>query len=429
MKILAIGIHSIPGTTDSNLIQSNVFEDYDAVIVNPDSLYALYGDKYRTHDESHRAFLDEDFASYATQVNSVRHEQARGLMQKNGLIICFLQPPMVWTDPSQRQILTNYDWLFHTDEIAVQFNEITYGTGTTIDYINPSHPFTQYLLTKPHWKAYIQKAHCDQEKWKILASAFDTHLLSLASTAETGSVILLPSGHHTENGELLQQCIKTLLGDRDITPTPEWAESIVVPCQDKILKALAEIDTQINTLNQKQSILVSKNIELQNWKWLLYETGKHRLQPIVLKAFSLLGCNAQPEPDSDSDGRLQTEFGTALLEIEGANETIKINKISQLLKNIANFLAQQGVSTKGILVGNPFRTEELSNRPPKGSQKKLFSDQVLTTAEMHNISVLLSTDLYEIVCLILDNKLTTQQIKSVRQRIFQGKGLISLCVR
>ena len=98
------------------------------------------------------------------------------------------------------------------------------------------------------------------------------------------------------------------------------------------------------------------------------------------------------------------------------------------MKNIANFLKQEGVSPKGILVGNPFRLEKLSDRPPKGSQKKLFSTEVLSNAETHNIAVLLSTDLYQVVCLILDNKLTTAQIKSLRKRIFQGKGFVSLSI-
>jgi len=429
MKILTIGVYGIPGSVDSDLVAANVFEDYDAVIVNPDSLTTLYSGKTMIYDESHHGYLEREFASDAQRVNIVRHRQVRGLMQKNGLIICFLQPLTFWRDAGRNVSITNYDWLFDIEEITEQFHSISYGTGTTINYIDPNHPFTEYLQTKPHWKAYIQKTNCNPKQWRTLASAFDTHLLSIASTTNKGRIIFLPAQYNSKNGNLLKKCILKLLVDKSVTPVPQWAVSIRVPGQDELIKRLTDIDTQIKDASQQRDTLISTNQELESWKWLLYETGKHRLEPIVHKALSLLGCQVDPQPDSDSDGKVTTEFGIALLEIEGTNESIKVHKISQLLRNLANFLSEEGLSPKGILIGNPFRLENLSNRPPKGSQKKLFSDEVLKTAERHDISVLLSTDLYEIVCLILNNKLTTRQITSLRKRIFQGKGLVSLSVR
>lgn len=429
MRILSVGLSGIPSATNHDLISADVFQDYEALVVNPSSLHTLYG----AYTESIFATKQDDsttnsFTSFAKNVNAARRDQVKGLMNKNGALICLLHPIMRWRAADAKRTISNYEWLFTDSEIFQQFNNIIYGTGTTIDYISPNHPFTEYLSTKPRWSAYIQRDACDQTKWNTLATAFGTHLLSIASTTETGHIIFLPSEYNTQNGELLEQCIRKLLGDKDITPTPEWAISISVPGQDKIRKQLEEIDAQVDAIKQKRSTLVSQNTALESWKWLLYETGKYRLEPIVHKALSLLNCKVEPQPDSESDGKVETEFGIALLEIEGATETIKIDKISQLLRNIANFVYQQNIPVKGVLVGNPFRCDELSNRPPKGSQKRMFSDQLLRTAEMNNISVLLSTDLYEIVCLILDHKLTTQQIKSLRERIFQGKGLITLSV-
>lgn len=428
MKILAIGLYGIPSSHNSNLVAANVFEDYDVVIVNPDGIDTLY-----THNTSHyynweNRILTNEFASFANNINRKRRKQVRGLMQKNGVLICFLQPFMNWRDAASKQIITNYDWLFDYDEIREHFNQIIYGTGTTIDYINSSHPFAEYLLTRPPWNAYIEKSECDEREWKTLASAFGTHLLSISRDTEGGHIIFLPSNYESSNGELLEQCIRKLLGEKEVTPIPDWAKSITVPGQNQILKDLEEIDANIDVITEKRNSLITNNQTLESWKWLLYETGKYRLEPIVQKALSLLGCKVEPQPDSDSDGKVETEFGIALLEIEGAKETVKIDKISQLLRNIANFVAQEKIPVKGILVGNPFRGEELSNRPPKGSQKKLFSNEVISNAEMQNISVLLSTDLYEIICLILDNKLSATEIESLRNRIFQEKGLVRLSI-
>lgn len=429
MKILSIGLDGIPSATRCDLISANVFQDYEAVVVNPCDLHTLYGE-YTGHIflSKHQDIITGEFASFASNVNFQRRQQIKGLMQKNGALICFLQPYLSWRTVNAPNFISNYSWLFDIGEVTSQLGNILYGTGTTLDYINPNSHFTQYLSTRPSWNAYIPADSYNQKKWRIIASAFGTHLLSLTSTSEKGYIIILPSEYQLQNGELLEKCITKLLGDKDITPIPQWAELIIVPGQDKMLKDLDEVNTKIEALKEQQSILTSNIAELESWKWLLYETGKHRLEPIVHKALSLLGCKVQPQPDSDSDGRVETEFGIALLEIEGTKETVKIEKISQLLKNIANLLTEEAVTAKGILVGNPFRLENLPNRPPNNSQKKLFSDEVLTTAEMHNISVLLTTNLYEIVSLILDNKFTTQQIKSLRERIFQGKGLVTLSV-
>jgi hypothetical protein len=429
MKILSIGLDGIPSATRSDLISANVFQDYEAIVVKPSDLHTLYGE-YTGYIFSNRDLdiITDKFASFAANLNFQRRQQVKGLIENNGAVICFLQPYLSWRTADKTGWISNYSWLFDIGDIGAQLGNIVYGTGTTFDYINPSHYFTEYLSTRPNWTAHIPADSCDKTKWKIIASAFRTHLLSVAGTTETGRIIFLPSEYDTQNGELLEQCIRKLLGDKDITPTPEWAIAISVPGQDKIRKQLGEIDAQFDAINQERSSLVSQNTALESWKWLLYETGKHRLEPIVHKALSLLGCKVQPQPDSDSDGRVETEFGIALLEIEGTKETVKVEKISQLLKNIANLLAQEGVTAKGILVGNPFRLEDLPNRPPNNSQKKLFSDEVLRTAEMHNISVLLTANLYEIVSLILDTSLTTQQSKSLRGRIFQGKGLVTLSV-
>lgn len=159
---------------------------------------------------------------------------------------------------------------------------------------------------------------------------------------------------------------------------------------------------------------------------MLYEKGKHQLEPVVRDALALLGCHVEPQPDKDSDGLVNFEYGVALLEVVGSKATIKIEKLGELIKNIGNFISGKGITVKGILVGNPFCDEPLDNRPPKGSQKKLFATELLESAEQQSITVLLSTDLYKVVCRILSGKLPDIQKQSVRERIFNGKGLVRL---
>jgi hypothetical protein len=115
-----------------------------------------------------------------------------------------------------------------------------------------------------------------------------------------------------------------------------------------------------------------------------------------------------------------------LLEVGGSKGTIRIDKIGELTKNMGNFISQKGIKIKGILVGNPFCDEPLDNRPPKGSQKKLFAKELVETAKQQSITVLLSTDLYEVVSATLNGELIDKKRQYLRQHIFSGKGLVRL---
>ena len=150
------------------------------------------------------------------------------------------------------------------------------------------------------------------------------------------------------------------------------------------------------------------------------------MEPMVRDALALIGCDIEPQPDKASDGAVICDYGTALLEVAGSEGTIKIDKLSQLTRNISSYLEKAKGKVKGILVGNPFCNEPIDNRPPKDTQKQLFSKELMENAEELSISVLLSIDLYQIVCEIITGKLGEKDKKSIQEKIFKGKGLVRL---
>jgi len=332
VKILDINVLGIPSGSSYNLVDANVFQDYDAVVVNPEDLDDLYGyitDLYADRDERE---LTRKAGFLLDSVNQKRREQAFGLLQKGGIVVCFMQPlrkcSCNWHYEGEDHwvYITNYDWLLKSSDIKTELGEIKYATGTTIDYIDSGHPFSEYLNTKPSWSAYVDKDACDD--WKVLASAFGTHAVSLTKRIGLGHIVA--------------------------------------------------------------------------------------------------GCQVEPQPDKDSNGAVVCDYGTALLEVVGSNGTIKIEKLGQLIKNIGNYISEKRGQVKGILVGNPFCDDHLDNRPPKDSQKQLFARELLKSAEQQSITVLLSTDLYEVVSRILKGEFTDSEKQSLRECIFNGKGLVRL---
>ncbi len=430
MKILTINVIGIPSGSSYNLIDANVFQDYDAVVVDPENLDTLYGHGRVDYSNRENGILTSESGKILSAINNKRCEQVNGLLQRGGIIACFLEPLKEYSykwryqgkDRSSSE--TNYDWLMTPWDINRELGEIKYARGRTIDYIDSGHPFLEYLNTKPSWSAYVDKDAC--EDWKVLASAFGTHVVALTKRVGLGHIVMLPSYYDYNNGELLERCIVKLLGKKETTPQPGWAKVILVPGQEELISKITKVGDQIDALEKQRKTLIGAENQLEHWKYLLYEKGKHQLEPVVREALALLGFHVETQPDKDSDGVVTFEYGVALLEVVGSKATIKIEKLGELIKNIGNFISKKGGIVKGILIGNPFCDKLLDNRPPKDSQKKPFAKELIESAEHQNITVLLTTDLYEIVSRILEGELPDPEKRSLQERIFSGKGLVRL---
>ena len=345
-------------------------------------------------------------------------------------MVCFTLPVSVlgfflrYEGEDRRFSVSNYDWLFAENTRREQLGDIQEARGTTIEYMDQRHPCREYLNTKPAWSAYVNVSDCKQ--WRILASAFGTHAIALAKTVESGHIILLPSDRGFHNGEVLEQCLRSLVQDREATPQPNWARDILVPGEQELIGKVATIEEQIGCLEREREARIGEKQELERWKYLLYEKGKHHLEPVVRDALELIGFSVEPQPDKDSDGLLVSDCCTALIEVVGSKGTIRIEKLGELLTNIGNFVSEKKKPAKGVLIGNPFCEHALDDRPPKHSQKPLFAKELLESAQQQGIAVLLSTDLYEVVTGILDGKVGAVARESMRRRICDGSGLVML---
>ncbi|MFC1940200.1 hypothetical protein ACFLXO_05910 [Chloroflexota bacterium] len=425
IRVLSIGLHGLPNGENSDFAGANVLQDYDAVVVRAASIETLFegfGIKYRNEE---KLILDSEKGEFLIRQSWKRSIEVQGLLEKGGVVITFMAPIIrySWQDGGD---ITIYDWLFSRQEINGELG-ISYGTGKTIDNLLKNHPLYEYLKLKPHWGVYSDIATATKHGWQILASAYGSHALSLAKQVRNGHIILIPSDYSSEHGGILENCIQSILKIDVPSPKPDWVKNIVVPGQEVLQPKLNKINQSIKGLKRESQQVTSDIEQLEKWKYLLYEKGEHHLQPIVRDALSIIGFQDKSDIEQIADGFFSCEYGDGILEVEGSKDTIKIEKISQLIKDRANYIEDKKItSPKGILVGNPFREEPLDNRPPKGSNKSLFTKELVTTAEKQDIVVISSSDLYNIVSLILESKMSPDQKQSLRKHIFESTGLIKL---
>lgn len=428
MRILSVGVSGIPSSENKDFGSADVLQDYDAVVVDTDSIDSLFGPiKYANRE---KLFLDRQHGEILLRQSLKRRIEIDGLLEKGGLIVAFMNPIIGYKygkdDYGEAKYITNYDWLFSRKEVKNELSILS-GTGTSFNNFYTKHPFYDYLKLKPRWNSYADIEMAQSHEWLILASAYNTHALSLVKKVKNGYIILLPSEYSSENGEVLENCIGDILAVDEPTQKPEWVDELVVPGQETLVPKLAELNTSIERLENKKEQTSTEIQQLENWKYLLYEKGKHRLETTVRRALSLIGFDDRSDTEQIADGFFNCKYGDAILEVEGSKESIKIKKISQLIRDRANYIEEKKCSPpKGILVGNPFCEEKIDNRPPQGTNKLLFTKELVQTAEKQDVAVILSSDLYDIVCRILKNEMTDEEKASLRKMVFESTGLIRL---
>jgi hypothetical protein len=160
MEILTINVTGIPSGSSSNLIRANVFEDYDAIVVDPEDLSDLFGaiDYYNCAKNT----LTPEFGENLFVWSIKRQIEAMGLLQKGGVVVCFMQRVAHYSyhHEGEEQELTNYDWLLSRKTRNDELGGISFGKGQTIDNIDSSHPFSEYLSEKPSWSTYVYIDAC-----------------------------------------------------------------------------------------------------------------------------------------------------------------------------------------------------------------------------------------------------------------------------
>lgn len=437
MRILCVNarLPLPPSVAYGDFTTANVLQDYDAVVVDPTSLKALYGNGLPERMYLDGNMITSEAGDWVKAINEKRRDEVEGLLELGGVVVCFMQPRTVWRYQVYVAYLkwewadvTNYDWL-GSDLLDECWNSWEAGRGEKVSLVGQSHPFgfylNAYLKKKPSWTAFVRHEK-DYSHWRVLVNAYGTHDLALSRRQGRGHIVLLPSGRFDGDTELLEGCIRSLLGQKEPREKPTWVREIMMPKQNEILEEIQHTEDEIDRLNKERDKLSTSNEQLERWKWLLWETGRDHLEPVVREALTLMGCQVESQPVEESDGKVVSEFGTALLEVEGTVDTVTRNKLAQLVRNRENFLTEKQMKPKCIFVGNPFRKQPPDNRPPKGTQKNLFSKELIEDAEKQDIAVLLSTDLYKVVCGILDEAVSEVKKKELRQAIFEGKGLVRL---
>jgi hypothetical protein len=362
-----------------------------------------------------------DVKEYSSSVEfSILSHVARDILQKvwaGGILIMFA---------AKLTISSQYNWLTFFDKIRItnSTSSSLYSPKTGIQKIFNS--LTPALYSECYFSL-------DKEFEQEISTLFldgASRVVGFWWRLNQGVFILLPRCSKTGFfvRKVLTEFIPHLIGGFDIFS--EVHERL--PWEDRIESCLPGIDKLNQQIDQEQDNkmlieeqikkLESKKKDLTQWVDLIRSTGK-RLETIVIRAFDLLGLKPKYKPVGDfgPDVLLECDTNKFIVEVEGSDNCIDLDKGRQLLDWVASLETEHDIIGKGILVGNPYRKQSLENRPPSQNQKN-FTLPLIDFARRHNLGLLWTKDLFELVKLKLAGK--TIPIDEIIQSLASANGMV-----
>ena len=157
--------------------------------------------------------------------------------------------------------------------------------------------------------------------------------------------------------------------------------------------------------------------EIEKTKRLLYTKDK-LLKKAVAFAFKVIGFTVTELPDgTNADLEIFDDGQKAVVEVKGhENRQSDRNDTLQLL----GYSTPEGDTVKGVFVSN----SEFC-KPPEERRKEAFKQGAIDLAIDTKLSLISTSDLYEIVMTILQGKTTPNFKKDIRDKIMKGRGIVS----
>jgi hypothetical protein len=221
----------------------------------------------------------------------------------------------------------------------------------------------------------------------------------IALSLSGGRGVMMPRVRDTNRfvKDVFRELVPEVIPDRQARPEPTaeapppWLEEFKPPKIDQLDARLAELDQQLLQVKNEVDEVVREREYIDAFRGLIWMKGKWDLEPVVIRALNLLGLNCEKREPYDVyyDG----PGGPLIIEIEGSNNEISVDKGRQLLDYKSR--ADDPALLKGAIIGNPFRLAHPKQRPL--ANRPLFSPQLTSLAEQQKWPLVTTLELWHLV--------------------------------
>ncbi len=410
----------LPFSSDKSLL------DFDIIVFQPDiSSYVSWTEQYQG-----KPSLNENQSfRLREQTNRWRQELVNAFNHGKTIFIFMSEMVEVFLHTGQRQYsgtgrnsrVTNIVEPFNSySTLPITFDEVVNARGKEIK------PARDLKLLAPYWGEFKEQSEYDvyftsKNVSPMLVTRTGSKtvggIIQAKSGSGKGTIILMPRLHYLvaefveKRGDktywnkkglafgerfvsTLVEIDKAVAAGKQRTPPPEWSTSddFRLVTEAKLEQEIADQTKQIEIATATRTELLAKLDREAGLRRLLYETGP-MLEEAILHALSLLGLKAERYKDSESEFDVLFTWNSHrfLGEAEGKdNKAVNVDKISQLERNLNEDYAREDVKdyAKGMLLGNAFRLQKLSERG------EFFTEKCISSAKRLKAALIRTPDLF-----------------------------------
>lgn len=410
----------------SSMFGEETFLDADILVIYPDDIRNTFNEKLSTRDGK-LVLYTEDGSDYIRKVFRSRAGEIESLLSNGKIVIVFVRSlsGIMGEINNKRDFkaIWNYDFLPAFSEFLVKTLKSGKGSGENLILENPKNIFAPYFKAfrqELEYEAYLN-FDSDDSDINFIINRSNKPVGFLLKSGK-GLVAFLPAPKYVRRNDKLVgviiNCCQRYLTNYEKTPSPEWVKEYKLVGEDAFDIKLADLQKELNKLQELKEAVEKEQIQLTEFKGLLYEQGPV-LEDVVIRSFRLFGFKAdsRKEDDLEHDIIFSSSEGRGIAEVEGRdNDAIHVSKFDQLNRAVDEDFDLKGDYAAGLLIGNHYRFTKPESR------KDPFTEKVHIVAKKKNFGLLTTLEIYKAVDYILRNPKDDQFKQDCRTKILTGTG-------
>ena len=377
--------------TQSTIEQKPTLYDFHAILMDTSEILK---DRWWPHDDFGRTITH----SYHSLIELTQFQKkVKEQLETGGITFCFSSSKSTQRISINARGLDKIDNYFFCpidlgvvsesgDTFNPRFEELKYFT-----------PLVKHMSLKDiEWSCYFSKV---PKNARVLGVNRAGYSVFIEVPLGTGKLVMLPRFKDRIKAAtiIVNEIIPQMIREEEVTFVPKWLTSFSSPFENQIRIALKEIEKAKRLLFTKDKVL----------------------EKAVAFALEKLGFEVNILPDGTlPDLRIADEEQRAIVEVKGhENRQATRRDVLQLL----GYMSETDIEEKGIVISN----HEFSKEPSKRSNQA-FTDGAVKLGKSNDISLISSASLYKVVIKVLEEKLDSETVKKMRDKIMSSSGLVQL---
>jgi hypothetical protein len=432
MRVLVIGFPlPDPQIDNYNFFSAPSFFDYDALVVDTASVSRNI-EEVVSQSQERLTYADEPVVNGPASPVAVgladalrrRQEETQRLLARGHPVVCFAYPdaphPQVTGFPGCHR----YYWLPAPAGLTYGPPHLMPGEGTDIQSTEADHPLAPYVdrfRANLLYRAYFGESALGPGA-RVFARSAGGAAVGVELAVGGGRVVFLPPVRSLKAAtdrypiaECVLDCIRRLLGRAAAGPPPLWASRYAVPGLAEREAHLEEAEREVAAAEARRAEARAETEPLERYRRLLWQEGKHGLEPVVRDALRLLGF--QVTDDLDRPAEAVCEGQTLLLEVEGSPEAVGMAPHYRLRRRLEEALERTAQPQRGLIVVNGYRLRPPEERPVQ------YADALRVAAESMRYGLVTGHQLFSAVQRALEGD--DAPVAAFRERLLTAESAVA----